>query len=152
MAAALLIIYFIFKYTLIGRQLLATGGNIQAARLSGINTDGILLLANVLSGFFAALAGLLWLSRMGSAAPATGQDWLVISFAVAVIGGTALKGGVISAWGLFFSAVIMALIKNGLIMLNVNIYFEQTFLGSIILLAVAVDRVRATIAGKNTGK
>jgi len=89
---------------------------------------------------------------MGSAAPATGQDWLVVSFAVAVIGGTALKGGVISAWGLFFSAVIMALIKNGLIMLNVNIYFEQTFLGSIILLAVAVDRVRATIAGKNSGK
>jgi ribose transport system permease protein len=152
MAAALLIIYFIFKYTLIGRKLLATGGNIQAARLSGINTDGIILLANVLSGFFAALAGLLWLSRMGSAAPATGQDWLVVSFAVAVIGGTALKGGVISAWGLFFSAVIMALIKNGLIMLNVNIYFEQTFLGSIILLAVAVDRVRATIAGKNSGK
>lgn len=152
MIAALLIIYFIFKYTLIGRKLLATGGNIQAARLSGINTDNIILLANVLSGFFAAVAGLLWLSRMGSAAPATGQDWLVISFAVAVIGGTALKGGVISAVGLFFSAVIMALIKNGMIMVNVNIYFEQTFLGSIILLAVAVDRIRITIASQEARK
>ena len=146
------IVYYVFRYTYVGRKLLATGGNIQAARLSGINTDRILLLANVLSGFFAALAGLLWLSRMGSAAPATGQDWLVVSFAVAVIGGTALKGGVISPLGLLFSAIIMTLIKNGLIMLEVNIYFEQTFLGAIILLAVAFDGIRASIAARDRGK
>jgi ribose transport system permease protein len=149
MLVALAIVYYIFRYTYFGRKLLATGGNIQAARLSGINTDRILLLANVLSGFCAALAGLLWLSRMGSAAPATGQDWLVVSFAVAVIGGTALKGGIISPVGLLFSAIIMTLIKNGLIMLEVNIYFEQSFLGAIILLAVAFERVRVSIAARD---
>jgi ribose transport system permease protein len=152
MLVTLGIVYYVFRYTYDGRKILATGGNVNAARLSGINTNRILVLANVLSGFFAALAGLLWLSRMGSAAPATGQDWLVVSFAVAVIGGTALKGGVISPLGLLFSAIIMTLIKNGLIMLEVNIYFEQTFLGAIILLAVAFDSVRISIAARDRGK
>ena len=89
-----------------------------------------------------AIAGVLWVSRMGSAQPATGQNWLIISFAVAIIGGTALSGGFISALGIFMGGVIIVLIRNGLILLEVNVYFEQTFLGFIILLAVAVDRIR----------
>lgn len=99
-------------------------------------------MSNILSGLFAAIAGVLWVSRMGSAQPATGQNWLIISFAVAIIGGTALKGGYIYPLGLFMGGVIIVLIRNGLIMLDVNMYFEQTFLGFIILLAVAVDRIR----------
>lgn len=67
---------------------------------------------------------------------------MIISFAVAVIGGTALSGGSISALGLFFSSLMLVLIKNGLIMLGVNVYFEQTFLGLIILLAVTVEAIR----------
>lgn len=152
MIGVLIIVHIFFEYTLKGRELLATGGNIDAARLSGVRTDRIILLSNILSGFFAALAGVLWVARMGSAAPATGQDWLIISFAVAVIGGTALQGGVITVIGLFASAVIMALIKNGMIMLEVNIYFEQSFLGGFILLAVALDRIRLTFSPKKTIK
>jgi ribose transport system permease protein len=152
MVGILVVLHIFFEYTLKGRELLATGGNIDAARLSGVRTDRILLLANVLSGFFAALAGVLWVARMGSAAPATGQDWLIISFAVAVIGGTALQGGVITVVGLLASAIIMALIKNGMIMLQVNIYFEQSFLGGFILLAVALDRVRLSVSPKKAAK
>jgi ribose transport system permease protein len=148
MIGVLIVVHIFFEYTLKGRELLATGGNIDAARLSGVRTDRILILSNILSGFFAALAGVLWVARMGSAAPATGQDWLIISFAVAVIGGTALQGGVITVVGLFASAVIIALIKNGMIMLEVNIYFEQSFLGGFILLAVALDRIRLTVSPK----
>ena len=66
---------------------------------------------------------------MGSAQPSTGTDWLIVSFAVSIIGGTALSGGEFSALGIFASAIMLTLIKNGLIMLNVNVYFEQTFLG-----------------------
>jgi ribose transport system permease protein len=80
---------------------------------------------------------------MGSAQPSTGQDWLIISFAVAIIGGTALKGGSITALGILMGGIIMVLIKNGLVILGANIYFERTFYGLIILLAVIVDRVRA---------
>lgn len=140
---ALLIMAYVFKFTVIGRRILATGGNLEAAQLSGIRTDRIVLLCHVLSGLFAAIAGLLWVSRMGSAQPSTGSDWLIISFAVAIIGGTSLAGGEASMLALLASAILLTLIKNGLIMLNVNVYFEQTFLGLIILLAVSLDRIRA---------
>jgi ribose transport system permease protein len=141
--AMLLVVFYMFRFTVFGRRLLATGGNEDAARLSGINTNKIILGANILSGLFASIAAILWVSRMGSAQPSTGQDWLIISFAVAIIGGTALKGGGITAWGLLMGGIIMVLIKNGLVILGANIYFERTFYGLIILLAVIVDRVRA---------
>ena len=80
---------------------------------------------------------------MGSAQPSIGSDWLIISFAVAIIGGTALAGGEISALGLGAAAIMLTLIKNGLIMFNVNVYFEQTFLGLVILLAVSLESLRA---------
>jgi ribose transport system permease protein len=79
---------------------------------------------------------------MGSAQPATGSNWMIISFAVAIIGGTSLDGGVITPVGIFFGGLIMVLIKNGLILVEANVYFEQAFLGTIILLAVLLDRIR----------
>jgi len=142
MVCALGFLYYMFKFMRFGRRLIATGGSIEATRLSGINTDRVIIISNILSGLFAALAGVLWVSRMGSAQPSTGQNWLIISFAVAIIGGTALSGGAISALGIFMGGVIIVMIRNGLILLDVNVYFEQTFLGIIILLAVAVDRIR----------
>lgn len=149
MVIACIILWYVFKYTVIGRRILATGGNEAAARLSGIKTGKVIILANVLSGLFAGIAGVLWVSRLGSAPPATGSDWMIISFAVAVIGGTSLAGGEITALGLFVSAFMIALIKNGLIMLNVNVYFEQTFLGIIILLAIMVESLRLRYNSKN---
>ncbi len=131
-----------FYYTVFGRHLLATGSNLEAARLSGINTSKMILTANILSGFYAALAAVLWVSRMGSAQPATGKDWLLNSFAIAIVGGTALSGGSISSLGILMGAIIIVLIKNGLVMLNANVYFEQSFLGSIILVAVILDKLR----------
>lgn len=150
MIAALLIVHFVFKYTELGRNLLATGGNETAARMSGINTSRMIMLANILSGVLASLAGILWISRVGTAQPLTGQDWLIVSFAVTVIGGTSLSGGVISPLGFVFSGLLMALIRNGLIMVGVNVYLESMFLGIIILLAVLVDyfRMRLIVSGK----
>lgn len=142
MLLALVVVGYIFKFTVIGRRILATGGNETAARLSGIKTGRIIQLCNMLSGFCAALAGVLWVSRLGSAPPATGSDWMIISFAVAVIGGTALSGGEITPIGLFFSSFMIIFIKNGLIMFKVDPYFEQTFLGVIILAAVMFESFR----------
>ncbi|PHV70821.1 ATPase [Sporanaerobium hydrogeniformans] len=137
----LIIVGYIFKYTVTGRRVLATGGNIEAAKMSGINTNNTVVLANIASGFFAAVAGLLWISRTGSAQPSTGGDWMVISFAVAVIGGTALKGGVINVIGILFSSFLIVMVKNGLVMVDANIYFEQAYLGAILLLAVSLDSI-----------
>jgi ribose transport system permease protein len=142
MGAVLIAIHYMFRHTVFGRRLLATGGNLEAARLSGIDTDRMVLMSHVLSGCLGALAAVLWVSRMGSAQPTTGKDWLITSFAVAIVGGTGLAGGSISALGLLMGAIIIVLIKNGLVMLEANVYYEQAFLGSIILLAVVVSRMR----------
>ena len=142
MLIVLVIVYYIYKYTVTGRYMLSTGGNIDAARLSGVDTDKMIVIANIMSGFIAALTGVLYVSRMGSAQPATGVNWMIISFAVAIIGGTSLDGGVITPVGIFFGGLVMVLIKNGLILVEANVYFEQAFLGIIILLAVLLDRIR----------
>lgn len=147
-ALALAILGYFFKCTVTGRRYLATGGNIEAARLSGVNTNKMIIMANVGSGLFAAIAGLLWISRTGSAQPSTGVDWMVISFAVAVIGGTLLKGGVFNAVGVFFAGFLIVMVKNGLVMLNANVYFEQAYLGLILLLAVSLDSIKQIISGK----
>jgi len=138
----------VFRNTVFGRHLLATGGNATAARLSGIHTDRMVVWANVLSGFFAALAAVLWASQLGSCAPETGDTWLIISFAVAIIGGTGLTGGVISAFGILMGAAIFMLIKHGLVEVKANPYFANAFLGMLILLAVVVDRVREIYSDK----
>jgi ribose transport system permease protein len=139
---ALLILFYVFRYTALGRRILATGGNIEAARLSGINTTRMIVIANTASGVFGALAGVFTVSWLGIAPPSAGQDWLITSFAISVIGGTALKGGKISPLGFLVSGILLALVKNGLIMLSVNIYYEQTFLGLIILGAVMLESAR----------
>jgi len=138
----LIILFLFFRFTVAGRRLLAVGENPEAAKFSGINTDKIKLLSHMLSGFIAALAAVLYVSRMGTSSPVTGQDWLIISFAVAIIGGTGLSGGSITAFGLLIGAIIMVMIKNGLIMLQTDVYWEQAFLGLLILVAVGIDRVR----------
>ena len=148
MIIALLGVAYMYRNTVFGRQMLATGGNVDAARLSGINTDKMIVWANVISGGFAALAAILWASKLGSAAPETGDAWLIVSFAVAIIGGTGLAGGIISAFGILMGGTIYMLIKHGLIELKVDPYYANSFLGFLILLSVIVDRVREIYSEK----
>ncbi len=136
---------YMFSYTVFGRQMLATGGNEHAARLCGIATDGIVFRAHMISGFLAALAAVLWASMVGSCAPETGDSWLIGSFAVSIIGGTGLTGGVISCTGIFLGGAIFVLISYGLIEIKANPYFANSFLGALILLAIVLDRVREVL-------
>lgn len=142
MIVVLASVSYMFRNTVFGRRLLATGGNADAARLSGIDTDRMTVWANTLSGLFASLAAVLWASKLGSAAPETGDAWLIVSFAVAIIGGTGLTGGVVSALGIFMGATIFMLIRHGLVELKANDYYANAFLGALILLAIIVDRAR----------
>jgi ribose transport system permease protein len=90
----------------------------------------------------------LWASQLGTAAPETGDTWLIVSFAVAIIGGTGLSGGIVSAFGIALGAAVFTLIKHGLVELKANPYFANAFLGALILLTVVVDRVREMWGGK----
>lgn len=137
--------WYIFRYTVLGRKLLATGGNLKAAQMAAVNTDNMILVANILSGLFAAIAGICAVSMNGAAQPTTGSDWMIYSFAVSVIGGTALAGGVLNPLGIFIAGIMIVVIKNGLIMLNANVYYEQTYLGLILLVAVSLTSLSAMI-------
>ena len=145
-AATLVAVWYLFRFTTLGRRLLATGGNEKAAKMAAVDTDRMQLIANILSGLFAAVAGICTVSMNGAAQPTTGQDWMIYSFAVSVIGGTALAGGVICPVGIAIAAFLVVIIKNGLVMLNANIYFEQTYLGLILLGAVSIGSVSAMVS------
>jgi ribose transport system permease protein len=145
----LALLFYVFRYTVFGRNTLATGGNEDAARMSGINTKQIIIIANLLSGLVAAIAAMLSVSWLGMTPPSIGSDWMITSFAVSVIGGTQLKGGTFSAVGLLFGGFLIALVKNGLVMLEVNVYLEQTFMGLIILGAVILESVRTKYLQEN---
>jgi ribose transport system permease protein len=148
MLVVAIVLWFLFKHTVVGRRILAIGGNEEAATLSGIHTKRVILLVHTLSGLICGLGGVLFVSRLGAAHPTIGQNWLLMSFAVPVIGGTSLKGGSTSILGVILGGVLMTLLSNGLVLLKVNIYWEQLFMGVLVLIAVFVDRTRAIYAEK----
>ncbi len=148
MVIMIVFLYIMFRHMKYGRDILAVGGNRVAARLSGIDVDWIIISCNILSCVFACLAAMLWASRTGTASPNTGSDWMMYSIAVCAIGGIPLLGGSFTALGFFCGAWILTMVRNGLTMLNVDVYYEQVFLGLIILLAVSVESIRARVAEK----
>lgn len=146
MVILVLVLLVFFRYMRIGRDVLAVGGNATAAELSGIRVERVNILCNTASCMFAAIAALLWASRSGSATSTTGSDWMLYSFAICAIGGIRLNGGNFTAVGFFCGAWILTMIRNGLTMMNVDIYYEQAFLGIIILLAVSLESLRRKMA------
>ncbi len=146
--AILCAISYMYRNTVFGRRLLATGSNADAARLSGINTSRMIVAAHILSGCFSVVAAIMWASWSGNAAPQTGDDWLIISFAVAIIGGTGLKGSLISPLGIFMGAIIFKLIQHSLVIMKINDNYSNTLLGGLILLAIIVDRARERFGEK----
>jgi ribose transport system permease protein len=143
--AALLGLFF--ARTVPGRQLLAYGGNAQAAELSGIPRERTIVMAHVLSGLLAAGAAILAVAQLGSAQPSIGSDWLLLSFAAPIIGGAALTGGHVSVLGTLFAVVLIALIENGMVLAKVDPYWVQFLLGALILAAVGLNRLRAVKTG-----
>lgn len=137
-----------YSRTHLGRNILATGGNESAAALSGIKVNRVKIICNALSCGIAAIAAILWASRTGTAVSSTGADWLLFSFAVCTIGGIRLTGGNFTAIGFFCAGLILTMIRNGLTMLRVDVFYEQAFLGVIILIAVSVESIRNKLAEK----
>lgn len=146
MLAVALLLYVLFKYTVLGRRILATGGNPEAANLSGINTKQVILITHVISGLIAGLGGVLFVARLGAAHPTIGMNWLLTSFAVPIVGGVALAGGRVSILGTVFGGILLTLILNILVLLQVNIYWEQFFVGLALLLAISINRLKTVYA------
>lgn len=137
------LLWVLYRGTTIGRQMLATGANPRAARLSGIPTDRMVEVTHVLSGALAGLAGIMLVLRIGSAIPSIGSDWVLASFAAPAIGGTLLSGGVVSVVGTFVGGFLLATIGNGLTLMNIPSFWVELSTGLVLLVAVMLDRARA---------
>jgi ribose/xylose/arabinose/galactoside ABC-type transport system permease subunit len=130
--------YIILKLTRFGRYVYATGGNINAARASGIKVDNIIISNFTISGFLSGLTGIVLASRLNSAQPTAGMGYELDAIAAVVLGGTNLFGGEGELWGTLVGAFIMGILNNGLNMLNVSSFYQQVVKGIVILIAVTV--------------
>ena len=137
-----IIVHIVLTYTAFGRRIYAIGGNEEATALSGINVKKIKLGVYCISGLMASISGILLIARFYSAQPSTGTGWELDAIASCVIGGTSLMGGVGSVLGVLIGATIMGVIRNGLVLMKVSVYWQDFIIGSIIVLAAVIDRVK----------
>jgi ribose transport system permease protein len=128
--------------TTIGRYIYYVGSNPTAARLSGLNVGRILILVYTVAGLLSGLAAVVLVSRLTSAQSNMGTGWELDAIAAVVIGGTSLAGGEGSVLGSLIGAALMGVIKNALILLGVNVYWQSVVIGIVIVLAVALDAWR----------
>ncbi len=140
MLIVFLILMFVLKSTVFGRQVYAVGGNEEAAILSGIKTDRVKIWVYSLTGMLSVLAGIILTSRLNSAQPTAGNMYELDAIAAVVIGGTSLMGGRGRIVGTLIGALIIGVIGNGLNLLNVSSFYQQIVKGGVILLAVLLDR------------
>lgn len=136
----LVVVYsFVMSRTRFGRHIYAVGGNLKAARLSGINTRRVDFWVFVNMGFLAALAGIIVTSRAGSAVGSAGTMFELDAIAASFIGGTAVSGGVGKISGAIIGALVMGVLNMGLSILGVNPNVQQAIKGLVVVFAVAAD-------------
>jgi ribose transport system permease protein len=146
--AILVVIFTLFlRYTVLGRQIYATGSNIKAAKLSGVNVDKVRIFTYAATGGLCALAGIMTAGLLGTAATNYGMGEELNVIAAVVIGGASLMGGEGTIKGAMIGAAIMAVIRNAFVLLMLPIYTQTLTIGAVIILAVATDRFR-----KHVGK
>jgi ribose transport system permease protein len=134
--------------TILGTHIYATGGNREAARLAGVNLAVTTITVYAISGFCASLGGIVDTARLMVGFPTTGLgDELFFSIAAAVIGGVSLFGGVGRVQGAMIGAVLIAVVSDGMNVLNVSSYWQSLVIGVIVLIAVIFDTYRRQQAG-----
>ncbi|GLS03064.1 ribose ABC transporter permease [Chitiniphilus shinanonensis] len=132
--------WFVLKKTVFGRHVYATGGNAEAAMLSGVKTNRVQIGVYTISGAMAAMAGMVLTSRLNSAQPTAGMGYELDAIAAVVLGGTSLAGGRGWIFGTLVGVLLIGVLNNGLNLLGVSSFYQQVIKGSVILLAVLLDR------------
>ena len=133
------IAHLVTRYTPFGLHVYSTGGNEETTRLAGISPDRIKMAVYMISGFLAALGGILLTARLWSAQPNAALGWELDAIAAPVLGGTSLFGGVGSIGGTVIGAFIIGVLSNGLNLMGVPSYHQQVIKGLVFILAVTVD-------------
>jgi len=136
--------WVILRRTVLGVHIYATGGNESAARLSGIKVWAVFLFVYGFSGLMAGLGGVMSAARLFAAnGTQLGQSYELDAIAAVILGGTSFTGGVGSIWGTLIGALIIAVLSNGLVLVGVSDIWQYIIKGLVIIIAVALDRVRS---------
>jgi ribose transport system permease protein len=145
---AAVIASIILNRTIIGRYTFAIGSNEEATKLSGVNVTKWIILIYTIGGIFVGLAGIILTSRLSSAQPALGSGYELEAIAAVIIGGTSLLGGKGSILGTVIGALIMAVLINGLRIMEIQQEWQTVVVGTVIVLAVYTDSLRRRRAGE----
>jgi putative multiple sugar transport system permease protein len=139
MLVLVLIYSFVTNNTVAGRQVYAVGGNVNAARLSGINTDKVMFWVYTNMGLLAGLAGIVLAARNASATPKAGDTFEMDAIAACYIGGAAVQGGVGTITGAVIGALVMGVLNNGMSLIGWSVDVQRVVKGLVLLAAVTVD-------------
>ncbi|MBP3653574.1 MAG: ABC transporter permease [Clostridia bacterium] len=143
----IIVLFAIFRNkTTTGRRIFALGGNEEATRISGINVTRLKFLCFILSGVTAAFAGIMNASKLGVSQPTAGAGFEMDAIASVVIGGSSLSGGEGTVVGTVIGAAIIGVLRNALVLLSVDSYFQTLIIGTVIIVAVSIDQVRKSKA------
>jgi ribose transport system permease protein len=133
---------FMLRWTRFGRHIFAIGGNEHAAELSGVPVKPIKVAVYIISSLSAGICGIIMTGWLGAVTTNLGAGLELQVIAAAVIGGASLVGGVGTALGALVGAALIEVIRNSLGLLGINAFWQGTFIGSFIIIAVAFERVR----------
>jgi ribose transport system permease protein len=134
--------FYLLRFSYIGRQIYAVGGNVEAARYSGINVDARIILCYVLSVICAVIVGMIQAGRMSMGHPGTGEGYELFAIAACILGGISFSGGQGGIIGIVLGACLIGTLQNEMVMLNVNPYFHKIVIGTVLLIAVTLDYAR----------
>lgn len=142
-----IVFQIILKNTRYGRELCAVGGNEETARLAGINVHKVRYIISILLSATAAFVGVVYCSRYNSAQPTIGSGTEMTIMAAVIIGGASTGGGSGSLFGSFLGCVLIAVIKNGLVLMQISSYWQNLVFGAILVLALYIDKMRRSRTG-----
>ncbi|HEY2598935.1 MAG TPA: ABC transporter permease [Candidatus Dormibacteraeota bacterium] len=142
MLVVTIVMQFLLTRTLFGLRVRQVGGNLEAARRTGVNVSATWLAVFVISGILSAIGGIVELGRVGNAIPSIGLTLLFPIISSAIIGGTLLTGGSGSMVGTLLGAATLTVINNALVVLQVDIYVQDVFQGALVVVALVIDQFR----------
>jgi ribose transport system permease protein len=134
--------YYLLRFTYIGRQIYATGGNAEAARLSGVNVDARIILCYIISVMCAATVGMIQAARLSIGHPAAGEGYELLAIAACILGGVSLMGGEGKIFGILVGAALIGVVQNEMVMLNINPFWHKIVISLVLLVAITLDYAR----------
>lgn len=148
----LILVLFMVKKTKTGRYIYAIGNNKDAAKILGIKVNKIRVMIYAIVGTISALAGILYVTRLGSAQSSIGESWPMNSIAASVIGGVALTGGVGNPAGALIGAAIISIIQNMIVLFGVNVYWQSAVSGFVVVIAISFSSLSTIISERRQRK